>query len=190
MKLTQIIPILLILALFGAGCQSTNDDQGANSSNEDTPLTLGNNNGAIDPCSLIEKSEIDALFGVPSEIIENDIEPRNATGQKLCVYDVPSEDAVTMVQVTVQQSKDMMGDMNTRELFNSQKEFLDGVVEVQDLGDASYQTKMDFVGGGALYTLAKNESVLITVDVSLGRLDHEANQAAEKALMEKILENL
>lgn len=180
MKLTQILPILLILALFGAGCSSTSDVGG--------PKVSGAAN--IDPCSLIDQSEIDALFGVDSTIIEHDTEPRNATGQKLCVYDVPSEDAVTMVQITVQQSKDMVSGMTAEDLFESQKEFLDGIVDVSNLGDAAYQSSMDFVGGGALYALAKNKSVLLTVDVSLGKLDHAANQAAEKDLMKKLLQNI
>ncbi len=188
MKLTHILPILLILALFGAGCEEQNTEERTNNNNSGSIAQPDAKN--LNPCDLIDKSEIDALFGVDSTIIENDTSPRNATGQKLCVYDVPSEDAVTMAQITVQQSKDMMSDMNAEELYNAQKDFLDGVAEVDDLGDASYQTKMDFVGGGALYTLAKNKSVLITVDVSLGRLDHEANQQAERELMVKIMNNL
>ncbi|MBD3281837.1 hypothetical protein GF391_03765 [Candidatus Uhrbacteria bacterium] len=181
MRLTQLLLILPVLGLFGAGCVQTNNE--LRTTNNDSKFR-----GSIDPCELVDQSEVDALFGVESEIIQNDKEPQNATGQKLCVYDVPSEDAVTMAQIGVQESKDMVGGMTAEDLFNSQKEFLEDIVEVQDLGDASYQSKMDFVGGGALYTLAKNKSVLLTVDVSLGKKDHEANQRAERELMGEVLE--
>jgi hypothetical protein len=177
MKLTQILPIFLILALFGAGCSNTSN-------------IISSASKVIDPCELIDQGEIDALFGVESTIIVHDTEPINATGQKLCVYDVPSENAVTMVQITVQQSSEMASHLTPEDLFNSQKEFLDGIIDVSDVGDAAYQSKMDFVGGGAFYFLAKNKTVLITVDVSLGKLDHAANQAAEQDFARKILNNL
>ncbi|MDF1496804.1 MAG: hypothetical protein P1P90_01960 [Patescibacteria group bacterium] len=183
MKLTHILPIFLILAIFGAGCEQSNNEPRTTKSDL-------NQTRSIDPCELVDQSEVDALFGVGSTIIEHDTEPRNATGQKLCVYDVPSDDAVTMVQIGVQESKDMVAGMTAEELFNSQKDFLDGVVEVSYIGDDAYQSSMDFVGGGALYFLAKNKTVLITVDVSLGKLDHAANQAAEQKLAKKILERL
>lgn len=79
--------------------------------------------------------------------------------------------------------------MTTEVLFESQKEFLDNAVDVANLGEASYQSKMDFVGGGALYTLTDNGATLITVDVSLGQKDHEANQKTERDLMKNILDN-
>jgi hypothetical protein len=183
MKLIQYCVILLVLATFGAGCGATNTK--SQTTNNDIKTA-----GLIDPCDLIDQGEVDALFGVGSTIIEHDTEPRNATGQKLCVYDVPSEDAVTMVQITVQQGKDMVAGLTPEDLFNSQKEFLDGITDVSDVGDAAYQSTMDFVGGGAFYFLAKNKSVLITVDVSLGKLDHAANQAAEQKFAKQILGRL
>ena len=183
MKLTQIVSIFLILAIFGAGCGKTNDE--SRTTNMDS-----NQKSSIDPCELVDKGEIDTLFGVESTIIQNDTKPLNATGQKLCVYDVPSDDAVTMVQIGVQESKDMVAGMTAEELFNNQKDFLDGIVDVSDVGDGAYQSTMDFVGGGSLYFLTNNKTVLITVDVSLGKLDHAANQAAEQDLAKKILERL
>ncbi len=177
MKLTQILPIFLILAIFGAGC--------ANTSNVARPTSY-----VIDPCELVQQGEVDALFGVASTIIEHDTEPINATGQKLCVYDVPSDDAVTMVQIGVQETKDMGAGLTAEDLFNSQKDFLDGIVDVSNIGDDAYQSSMDFVGGGSLYFLAKNKTALITVDVSLGKLDHAANQAAEQKFAKQILEKI
>jgi len=177
MKLTQLLPILLILAIFGAGCLEASNVERLTSN-------------VIDPCELVDQGDVDALFGVASSIIKHDVEPQNATGQKLCVYDVQSDDAVTMVQIGVQESKDMVAGMTAEELFNSQKDFLDDVTDVANIGDSAYQSTMDFVGGGALYFLAKNKTVLITVDVSIGKLDHAVNRTAEQDLAKKILEKL
>lgn len=173
--------------MFGAGCEESNIEQRTSNNHSSSKAQL--NTKYLNPCELVDKMEIDALFEAESEIIQNDTEPQNATGQKLCVYDVPSDDAVKMVQVGIQRTQDMGGGMTAKALFESQKEFLEGVSDVADLGEASYQSKMDFVGGGALYTLTDNGATLITVDVSLGQKDHEANQKAEKELMEKILNN-
>ncbi len=187
MQLTYFLPILLILAMFGAGCKQSSSEQ--RTTNNDPDSIAKSNIEFINPCEMLDKSEVDALFGMESEIIQNDLEPQNTTGQKLCVYDIPSDDAVKMVQIGVRRTRDMGGDMTTEVLFESQKEFLDNAVDVANLGEASYQSKMDFVGGGALYTLTDNGATLITVDVSLGQKDHEANQKTERDLMKNILDN-
>lgn len=184
MKITKIIYFCAILALFvGAGCNNTS----TLSDNQDTSSITKKD---IDPCSLIDKAEIDALYGIQAEIIQQDLEPINPIGQKMCVYDIPSDDALTMVVVSVHETGDMSRGMTAEQLFNNQKEFLENVTEVQGIGTHAFQTQMDFVGGGAVYFLSKDKNVLISIDVSLGKLDHVANQEAEQKFAKQILEKL
>ncbi|MFZ6014949.1 MAG: hypothetical protein ACOYUZ_01165 [Patescibacteria group bacterium] len=183
MKLTYFLAIALVLAFLGAGCSNSNNEL------RTTNLDIGKG-GNVNPCDLIDQGEIDALFGKASTIIQDDKEPINPTGQKLCVYDAESDYGVTMAQIGVQQSKDMVSGMTAEDLFESQKEFLEGIADVQGLGDGAYQTSAEIPGGGALYFLAENKTVLITVDISLGRLDNEANQKAERDIAAKIMEQL
>jgi hypothetical protein len=184
MKIIKIVFFSAILALFaGVGCNQTSNT--SSDSNNNKIASRG-----IDPCGLIDKAEIDALYNVSAEIIQRDLEPINPVGQKMCVYDIPSDDALTMVVVSVHETGDMSRGMTAEQLFNSQKEFLENVTEVQGIGANAFQTQMDFVGGGAVYFLTSDKNVLISIDVSLGKLDHTANQAAEQKFAKQILEKL
>ncbi|GEM_PF-1299993 len=185
MKILQILFFSAILAFFvGVGC----DDSSKRFDNrqDNSKLIIKN----IDPCDLIDKAEIDALYGAPATIIQHDLEPINPVGQKMCVYDIPNEKALTMVVVSVHETDEITSGITAEQLFQSQKDFLENVTEIKDMGGGAFQTQMDFVGGGSIYFLTKNKQILISVDVSLGKLDHFANQQAEQKFAKQILEKL
>lgn len=184
MKILQILFFSAILAFFvGAGCNGTSEKPGGQD-NSDSAVK------SIDPCGLIDKAEIDALYNVPADIIQHDLEPINPVGQKMCVYDIPSGEALTMVVVSVHETDEISSGITAEQLFQSQKDVLENVTEVKDMGGGAFQTQMDFVGGGSIYFLTNNKKTLISVDVSLGKLDHSANQQAEQKFAKQILEKL
>lgn len=184
MKIIQILFFSAILAFFaGAGCNETYNQPGGQDN-------LSAKAKGLDPCGLIDKAEIDALYDVPADIIQHDLEPINPVGQKMCVYDIPSGEALTMVVVSVHETDEISSGITAEQLFQSQKDVLENVVDVKGVGAGAFQTQMDFAGGGSIYFLSNDKKTLVSVDVSLGKLDHEANQAAEQKFAKQILEKL
>lgn len=82
--------------------------------------------------------------------------------------------------------------MKTAEQFENNRQFIENVKTVSEVGDGAYYGGSGLKAGAGLHVLVKNKGVLINIIVGLGfgNSDEQMHLEIEKSLAKKVVERL
>lgn len=154
----------------------------------------GGETKSFDPCELVTQADAEAALGVKLGIDRHDVEPANATGQKICMYGDASGQEMKFVQISLQSEADMSKSFTSSgqgaaTLFDNLKTYTDDPAEIPGVGSAAFFGGSGLKPGAGLTVLTRDKRAIINITVGLGRgnQDRQAHIDIEKSLAQKAL---
>lgn len=193
----RLTPLALCLAFAITGCSKSDTVQAPPGPPPPTTPVKGSTN-AIDVCSLLTSSDIEAIQGAPLKDTKASSNPQGGLNISQCYFLLPT--AADSIVVIVTQKADGSNSRDPREsweeIFREDKD-KDKDASKEEEGKSEPPEKIEGVGeeafwaprrfGGALYALKGNAYISVSVG---GAGDKSAKIQKSKALAEKILKHL
>jgi hypothetical protein len=138
--------------------------------------------GALSPCDLITKEEVEAIVGEPVSLPEYK-DARNPLGQKMCQYNTVS--ASRLIQISVIRTSDMLpkvreGGQSAESIYQTTKTAITPLEEVKGIGDDA------FWATPGLHILQGNAYVV----VSVGNTGKRENLELARKIAGKVMSRL
>ncbi|MDD2399093.1 MAG: hypothetical protein PHR75_00585 [Sulfurovum sp.] len=143
------------------------------------------------PCQLLTTEDIQSVFpGANITITLQDDKAANPLGTRRCFWDA-NETNMQFVQLSITSDAEAKT-MPTAQQFENNKEYIQNVQSVPDIGDAAYYGGSGLKAGAGLHVLVKNKGVLIHVVVGLGfgNKDEQKHLEIETSIAKKVIEKL
>jgi len=171
------------LSILACACSS--DESGASETNQSLYKKY-------DPCALVTQAEAEAALGVKVLIDRHDTETTSPIGNKICYYNIATEDDMKFVQIAINEQASMTNGLTAESLYKSTKDLLGTTTAVAGVGDDAYYGGSGLKAGAGLTALIASKGVTINLMVGLGKgnTDEAAHIALEKTLALKAISRL
>ena len=147
-------------------------------------------------CDLLTQSDILEFFpGAHIKITKQGDTPVEATGQRICFYDL-SEDDMIFVQTELARTSDMAQELikahrNAGANYRAVRDIMDNPEKIGGIGiDAWYGGSGLRAGAGLHVLLDEDTAIAVTAGLGKGNDDKDAHIRIEKILAEKMIANL
>ncbi len=143
------------------------------------------------PCQLLTTKEIQSVFPAANITITlQDDKAANPLGTRRCFWDA-NETNMQFVQLSITSDAEAKT-MQTAQQFENNKQYIENVQSVPNLGDEAYYGGSGLKAGAGLHVLVKNKGVLIHIVVGLGfgNKDEQKHLEIETSIAKKVIEKL
>lgn len=144
-----------------------------------------------DPCQILASEDIQAVFpDAQIKTTAHDAKAANPLGTRRCFWEASQTD-MKFVQLSITSDAETKT-MKTAEQFENNRQFIENVKTVSEVGDGAYYGGSGLKAGAGLHVLVKNKGVLINIIVGLGfgNSDEQMHLEIEKSLAKKVVERL
>lgn len=195
----------MILILFSttamlSSCSSSDSNAPTGNAEQKTEnVTAGHaveTQGRFNSCDLLTRSDILEFFpGAHIKITKQGDVPVEATGQRICFYDL-SEDEMIFVQTELARTSDMAQELikahrNAGANYRAVRDIMDNPEKIGGIGiDAWYGGSGLRAGAGLHVLLDEDTAITVTAGLGKGNDDKNAHIRIEKILAEKMMANL
>ncbi|MCD6654560.1 MAG: hypothetical protein LT067_07340 [Sulfurovum sp.] len=144
-----------------------------------------------DPCQFLAAEDIQAVFPDTNiTITVHDKIAANPLGTRRCFWDA-GETNMQFVQISITSDAETKT-MQTAQQFENNKQYIEHVQSVPNIGDAAYYGGSGLKAGSGLHVLVRNKGVLLHVVIGLGfgNKDEQKHLEIETSIAKKVIEKL